>query len=47
MIGHRDPKNLQGHRSGHQAKASQSKPALKNSFITRVGDIYCGVGYYK
>jgi DNA-binding transcriptional LysR family regulator len=22
-------------------------PALKNSFVTRIGDIYCGVGYYK
>jgi hypothetical protein len=22
-------------------------PVLKESFVTRVGDIYCGVGYYK
>jgi hypothetical protein len=23
------------------------KPVAKNSFVTKVGDIYCGVGYYK
>ena len=23
------------------------KPASKNSFVTKVGDLYCGVGYYK
>src|SRR5690349_11803651 len=23
------------------------KPALKNSCVTKVGDLYCGVGYYK
>jgi Single Cache domain 2 len=23
------------------------KPVSKNSFVTRVGDLYCGVGYYK
>jgi Single Cache domain 2 len=23
------------------------KPASKNSFVTNVGDLYCGVGYYK
>lgn len=26
---------------------SHPKPVPKNSFVTRVGDIYCGVGYYK
>jgi hypothetical protein len=23
------------------------KPVPKVSYVTRVGDIYCGVGYYK
>jgi hypothetical protein len=23
------------------------KPVPKNSFVTNVGDVYCGVGYYK
>jgi hypothetical protein len=26
---------------------SWQTPILKNSFVTRIGDIYCGVGYYK
>jgi hypothetical protein len=26
---------------------SDPKPVPKNSFVTKVGDIYCGVGYYK
>jgi hypothetical protein len=26
---------------------SSPTPVLKNSFVTRIGDIYCGVGYYK
>jgi hypothetical protein len=26
---------------------SSSKPVPKNSFVEKVGDIYCGVGYYK
>ena len=26
---------------------SSSKPVPKDSFVTKVGDIYCGVGYYK
>ena len=26
---------------------SSSNPVPKNSFVTKVGDIYCGVGYYK
>jgi len=26
---------------------SNPKPALKDSFVTRIGDIYCGVGYYR
>jgi hypothetical protein len=26
---------------------SSPKPVLKNSFVTRIGDILCGVGYYK
>jgi hypothetical protein len=25
---------------------SSPKPVLKNSFVTRIGDIFCGVGYY-
>jgi hypothetical protein len=25
---------------------SDPKPVPKNSFVTKVGDIYCGVGYY-
>ena len=28
-------------------KPGDPKPALKNSFVTKVGDLYCGVGYYK
>jgi hypothetical protein len=28
-------------------RPSDPKPAPKNSFVTKVGDIYCGVGYYK
>ena len=30
-----------------QGKPGDPKPALKNSFVTKVGDLYCGVGYYK
>jgi hypothetical protein len=29
------------------ARPSDPKPVDKVSFVTRVGDIYCGVGYYK
>jgi hypothetical protein len=29
------------------SRPSHPKPVPKNSFVTRVGDIYCGVGYYK
>jgi hypothetical protein len=29
------------------ARPSDPKPVPKVSFVTRVGDIYCGVGYYK
>jgi Single Cache domain 2 len=29
------------------ARPSDPKPVPKVSFITRIGDIYCGVGYYK
>jgi hypothetical protein len=25
---------------------SNPKPVLKDSFVTRIGDIFCGVGYY-
>jgi signal transduction histidine kinase len=28
-------------------KPSDPKPASKNSFVTKVGDLFCGVGYYK
>lgn len=28
-------------------RPSDPKPVPKNSFVTKVGDIYCGVGYYK
>jgi signal transduction histidine kinase len=28
-------------------KPSDPKPAPKNSFVTKVGDLFCGVGYYK
>jgi len=28
-------------------RPSDPKPAPKDSFVTRVSDIYCGVGYYK
>jgi Single Cache domain 2 len=28
-------------------RPSGPKPVPKNSFVTRVGDLYCGVGYYK
>ena len=28
------------------SRPSDPKPVPKNAFITRVGDIYCGVGYY-
>src|SRR5262245_277978 len=28
-------------------RPSDPKPILKNSFVTKVGDLYCGVGYYK
>jgi Single Cache domain 2 len=29
------------------ARPSDPKPVAKVSFVTKVGDIYCGVGYYK
>jgi len=29
------------------SRPTDPKPVPKNSFVTRVGDIYCGVGYYK
>jgi hypothetical protein len=29
------------------ARPGDPKPVPKVSFITRVGDLYCGVGYYK
>jgi Single Cache domain 2 len=29
------------------ARPGDPKPAPKVSYVTRVGDIYCGVGYYK
>jgi len=29
------------------SRPSDPKPGPKNSFVTKVGDIYCGVGYYK
>ena len=29
------------------SRPSHPKPVPKNSFVTRAGDIYCGVGYYK
>ena len=29
------------------ARPSDPTPVAKVSFVTRVGDIYCGVGYYK
>ena len=29
------------------ARPNDPKPVPKNSFVTRVGDLYCGVGYYK
>ena len=29
------------------SRPSDPKPVPKNSLFTRVGDIYCGVGYYK
>jgi hypothetical protein len=29
------------------ARRSDPKPVAEESFITKVGDIYCGVGYYK
>jgi len=29
------------------ARPTDSKPVPKNSFVTRVGDLGCGVGYYK
>src|SRR5262245_541434 len=28
-------------------RPSDPKPVAKNSFVTNVGDVYCGVGYYK
>jgi len=28
-------------------KPNDPKPASKNSFVTKVGDLFCGVGYYK
>jgi signal transduction histidine kinase len=28
-------------------RPSDPKPASKNSFVTKVGDLFCGVGYYK
>jgi signal transduction histidine kinase len=28
-------------------RPGETEPAAKVSFVTRVGDIYCGVGYYK
>ena len=28
-------------------RPNDPKPVPKNSFVTRVGDLYCGVGYYK
>ena len=28
-------------------RPGETEPAQKISFVTRVGDIYCGVGYYK
>jgi hypothetical protein len=28
-------------------RPGESEPAQKVSYVTRVGDIYCGVGYYK
>jgi len=29
------------------SRPTDPKPVPKNSFVTRVGDISCGVGYYK
>ena len=29
------------------ARPNDPKPVPKVSYITRVGDLYCGVGYYK
>jgi signal transduction histidine kinase len=29
------------------SRPSDPKPVPKDSFVTKVGDIYCGVGYYK
>jgi hypothetical protein len=29
------------------SRPSDPKPVPKNSFVSKVGDIYCGVGYYK
>jgi hypothetical protein len=28
-------------------RPSDPKPVCKNSFFTKVGDLFCGVGYYK
>jgi hypothetical protein len=28
-------------------RPGETEPAQKVSFVTRIGDIYCGVGYYK
>jgi hypothetical protein len=28
-------------------RPGETEPAAKVSFVTRVGDVYCGVGYYK
>jgi signal transduction histidine kinase len=28
-------------------RPGETEPAQKVSFVTKVGDIYCGVGYYK
>jgi hypothetical protein len=28
-------------------RPNDPKPVPKNSFVARVGDLYCGVGYYK
>jgi Single Cache domain 2 len=28
-------------------RPGETEPAQKVSFVTRVGDVYCGVGYYK
>ena len=28
-------------------RPSDPKPASKNSFVVKVGDLFCGVGYYK